>query len=205
MLEGQADITKPSTISFHTVTSTDQQKQHLYDFVFFNISDYKVIEYRPIDGRTLSQDVEPTIKTVFFDVTHSRFFACSSTFDGTVLHKPEFQPDAVCSEALGTYNENPYLFFTIETASPPSRTYIGSESKQYSFADDAPAVSLKYADALGNLTDTIVLRTALTKRNSHTTLKVCSDAKLVTADFLGIMVALNKFAIYINRPSVYSL
>jgi hypothetical protein len=188
VLEGQADITKPSTISFYTATdqSYASQKQHLYDFVFFNISDYKVIEYRPIYGRTLPQDVEPTTKTVFIDVTHSRFFACSSTFDGsTVLQKPEFRPDTVCSEALGTYNENPYLFFTIETASPPSRTYIRSESKQYSFADDAPAVSLKYADASGNLNDTIVLRTALTKRNSHTTLKVCSDAKLVTADFLG--------------------
>lgn len=214
---GQSDILKPSTISFYTVTSSEKshdppRKEHLYDFNFYNTSDYKVVQYYPPpDNKILPKDDEPTIKTVFLDVTHQTFFGCSSVFnDSTEFQKPGFQPGAVCSDALGSYTEKKYLFFTIHTLSPiRRRTFIRAEASEYRFKNDAPVVSLRYADPSGRLSDTVVLRTALTKRNSHTTLKVCGDTTVVTADHLGplavVMTALNEYAVYINRPKVYSL
>jgi hypothetical protein len=51
-------------------------------------------------------------------------------------------------------------------------------------------------------------RTALTKRNYPTILKVCAERADIGIETLGplsvVMEALNKFAIYISRPRVLS-
>ena len=215
-MNGQSNSSLPSKISFYRIPLQSQpggpsyslQRQHVYDFDFFGVHGYKVLQYRPVDNATLSQEFEPSIKTMLLDMTHHRFFGCSSNFSmASLLNMTE--PETICSDTSGAYSENPYLFLSISTTSPSRSTFLRTERTEYggNYADGAPSFILHYATADGNLTDTILLRSALTKLNFATVLKVCSSemASIETLSSLSIfMHALNQYAAYLDHPRLFS-
>jgi hypothetical protein len=185
----------------------------MYDFDVSQVLESKVLQYRPPDNTTVSQGLEPSIKTMFLDMTRKSFFGCSSNISTTTLRDHATKPEEICSDISGTYNENPYLFLSINTTSPPRSTFARTERREYRYKDDAPSFTVRFATADENLTDRILLRSALTKRNEHSTLKVCSIAKDpaelevfgVVFFSLGIfMDALQEYSLFINRPRVFS-
>jgi len=209
ILYGKSD-NSTSLISFYTKDPQyPTRKNHIYDFAFFSVSDYKIIDYRPINNLTLPKELAPSVKTVFLNMSQRNFSACSSTFNDTTLRDPNLHPVLICSDVLGSYNENPYLNFTITTSS--SLTRLQLEEKEYRFIIDAPAFSLRFINIDGSPVDTkaqALLRSALTKRNSPGTLKVCYNAEAASAEALGplgvFMDALIEHAIYISRDRLYS-
>jgi len=211
ILSGQSDTSIPSLISFYTKDSQyPTRKQHIYDFVFFNISGYKIISYQPINNRTLPKELEPSVKTVFLNMSRAQgnFSACSSTFNDTTLQDPNLNPVLICSDVVGSYDETPYLNFAIATSS--SLTRLQLEEKEYKFIIDAPVFSLRFLNIDGSPTDSdrILLRSALTKKNDPSILKACYNATAASAEVLGplgvFMDALNQYSIYISRDRIYS-
>ncbi len=183
ILYGKSD-NSTSLISFYTKDPQyPTRKQHIYDFEFFSVSEYKIINYRPINNLTLPKELEPSVKTVFLNMSQRNFSACSSTFNDTTLRDPNLHPVLMCSDVLGSYNESPYLNFAISTFS--SLTRLQLEEKEYRFIIDAPAFSLRFSNFDGSLTDTTLLRSALTKRNTPSTLKACYNAEAASANVLG--------------------
>jgi hypothetical protein len=189
-LKGQSNFNLSSTISFHTIPLQPQlegqpyppQKQHVYDFDFFNVPPYKVLRYRPVDNTTLPQWPEPSIKTMFIDVSQRKFCSSNSTELNPITH-----PEAICTDASGTYNESPHLFFSVHTLSPPKSIYVRTQDSEYAYPDspDAPSFVLRSANADGTLRPgPDLLRSALTKRNDHSLLLVCSSS-LATPELLG--------------------
>jgi hypothetical protein len=182
------------------------QKQHVYDFDFINVPGYKLLQYRPVDTTTLSK--EPWIKTMFLDMSQNKIFGCSSTFSQASIQDLLANPEATCSDATGTYDKNPYLTFSVSTASPPTSIFTRTEAREYAFSDDAPSFSLRFAKPDGSLTDRTLLRSAVTKRNHPNVLKVCSNAA-ASAVVLGPLSlftdALNQFTLAMDRPRVYFL
>ena len=188
ILYGEANPNASSTISFNVympvVPLEGQQKpqppqrRHIFDYIFSNEpgSDLKVLRYHAVDNSTLPQELVPSIKTMFLDMSQRKFFGCSSTVVDASLQENITQLEANCSDALGTYTKNPLSFsITGSIPGPPTLLRLDSSSDQYSFPNDAPSFNLLYANADGSLTDRIALISALTKRNSPTTLKVCSN------------------------------
>jgi hypothetical protein len=145
---------------------------------------------------------------MFLDMSQNKFFGCPSTFSQASIQDLLTNPEAICSDATGTYDENPYLTFSVSTASPPTRIFTRTEAREYAFSDDAPSFSLRFANPDGSLTDRTLLRSAVTKRNSPNELKVCSNAA-ASAEVLGPLSlftdALNQFTLSIDRPRVYFL
>ena len=212
ILYGQSDISISSLMSFHTKYSRySTGKQHIYDFVFFNVtSGYKIITYQPINNLTLPKELEPSVKTVFLNMSRAQgnFSACSSTFNDTTLQDANLNPVLICSDVVGSYDETPYLNFAIATSS--SLTRLQLEEKEYKFIIDAPVFSLRFLNIDGSPTDSdrILLRSALTKKNDPSILKACYNATAASAEVLGplgvFMDALNQYSIYISRDRIYS-
>jgi len=208
ILYGQANSSIPSTISFYMTPSRTQtnpgppQRQHAFDFIFVtDISGLKVLRYRPIDNTALSHEHEPSIKTMFHDTSQRRFFGCSSA-------DVSFENATRCLDAIGSYNQDQYLSFSITTIDPPSTTFLRLLHKEYAFSNDAPNFDLRFADENG-VTGRCVLTSALTKPNDPSTLKACGIHVSSNAIFLGplllFMDEVNKFSRFIQRPRVFQL
>jgi len=185
ILYGEANSNLPSTISFNVYmvpqgqhNPQPPQRQHVYDYVFSNTpgSDLKVLQYRSVDNTMLPQELVPSIKTMFLDMSQHKFFGCSSIFSEASLQDDITRLEANCSDAgQGTYtsDSNGYLSFSITGPLPGHSTLLRLQSKEYEFPNGAPSFSLHYVNADGSL-DGIALISALTKPNSPTMLKVCS-------------------------------
>jgi hypothetical protein len=148
---------------------------------------------------------------MFLDVSNHEFFGCSSNFTDTPLPDLMNVTDAaaICAEASGTYRENPYLFFSVNTSLPPGLTFVRTEGSEYGPTIDAPSFILYPAAADGTLrTGPMLLRSAVTKRNDHSLLKVCSNSN-GSPDILGplaiFLIALNRYTFYVDLPRVYSI
>jgi hypothetical protein len=211
ILTGQSNPNISSMISFYTSPlqpgpQQPPQKQHAYDFDFVNLPGYKLLQHRPVDTSTLFE--EPWIKTMFLDMSQNKIFGCQSTISQASIQDLLVNPEATCLDATGTYDKNPYLTFSTSTTSPPTTIFTRAEAREYAFSDGAPSFSLRFANPDGNLTDRNLLRSAVTKRNSPSILKVCSNAG-ASAEVLGplglFMDALNQFTLQIDRPRVYFL
>lgn len=210
ILYGQSDVSLPSLLEFRTATTNGSSyptpRQHVYDFTFFNVSDYKVFEYRPRSDISLPEELKPPIQTVILDMSLQRFHACPSMFNDTTWKDPNFQPAHSCPDVLGEYNETPYLNFSISTSS--SLTFLRAKDKEYDYVVDAPAFAIYYSSPEGNLSNRVLLYSAVTGRNKPSILKVCSTAKVASAEVIGplsvIMVALNQHSLYISRARIYS-
>lgn len=84
----------------------------------------------------------------------------------------------------GTFDPNNVLSFLLTSAIPLNNTsnatsvssttsLLRAVDKQWSFDDDAPSLILREIDNSTNISQEIVLRTAVTKRSDCTELKVC--------------------------------
>ena len=134
----------------------------------------------------LSHELEPSIKTLFLQTNYSKFFGCSKNFSDTSPRDlTASNPEEICSDVSGTYKEDPsrFLFFNISTA-PSNNTYLRTQAVEYEFGDGSPAFVLRFANPDGSITDKFLLGSAITKRNQHNELKVCSS-KAASAETLG--------------------
>jgi len=79
------------------------------------------------------------------------------------------------------------------------------EHVEYKYQDGAPSFTLRFATADGNLTDSLLLHSALMKRNEHNILKLCLN-EMATAEVLGLVFleVLEKYSAFINCPRVFS-
>lgn len=206
--------------------SSHPQHEWMYDLKFYTPGklnpNLRVLEYLGPSSSTVPNGSYPpsplTLKTMLLDTERRAFFGCSDGLEGllgslsnTTIDQASI--DSRCMDGNGTYETRPYLRFAINnsTSNPSSLTYLQAESKEWAFVNDAPSVSLKYADTSDSSYFPERLspfRTALTKRNYPTILKVCAERADIGIETLGplsvVMEALNKFAIYISRPRVLS-
>lgn len=206
----------PSTISFAFQSQLDGQpsssgKEHKYDYDFWHLANTNIslLKYRPVENIVLSRELEPSIKTLFLQTNNSKFFGCSKNFSDTSPRDLiASNLEKICSDVSGTYTENPFLFFNITTASPSNNTYLRTKDLEYAFGDDSPAFVLHFANSDGSITDKFLLGSAITERNHHNRLKICSF-KAGSAETLGplafFMPYLIDYSIYISRPRVLSL
>jgi hypothetical protein len=132
----------------------------------------------------LPQGLEPSIKTMFVDLTAHNFFGCSSSFTEASIQNNLTNPEAVCSDTSGSYIQSPYLLFSVSDASPPTTTFLRTEVPEYAYVGGAPSFSLNFANPDGSLTDRTLLLSAVTKRNSPNMLAVCSNS-VASAEVLG--------------------
>jgi hypothetical protein len=169
-----------------------------------------------------SPRIPPTLKTLILDTTRKTFVGCSAGFGDLVRSSVNSTPErldldiAKCSEGNGTYEKGPYLHFTINnsTSDPTSTVHIQAESREWAYDNDAPSFSLlRYTrDPRTTPEDskeaTILLRSALTKRNSPSVLKVCASEDDISLEVLGplsvMMGALNRFSVFISRRRIFS-
>jgi len=205
-----------STISFAFQSQLNGQpsssgKEHQYDYDFWHLANTNIslLKYRPVENIALSHELEPSIKTLFLQTNYSKFFGCSKNFSDTSPRDlTASNPEEICSDVSGTYTENPFLFFNISTAPPSNNTYLTTQALEYAFGDDSPAFVLRYANPDGSITGKFLLGSAITQRNHHNVLKVCSF-KAASAETLGplafFMPYLIDYAVYIARPRVLSL
>jgi len=204
-----------STISFAFQSQlgshpSSSGKEHKYDYDFWHFANTNVslLRYRPVENIALSHELEPSIKTLFLQTNYSKFFGCSKNFSDTSPRDLTARnPEEICSDVSVTYTENPFLFFNISTASSSNNTYLRTQALEYAFGNDSPAFVLHFANPDGSTTDKFLLGSAITQRNNHNMLKICSfkaasAETLVSAFFMPYLV---DYAKYIAQPRVLSL
>ena len=165
----------------------------------------------------------PDVKTLVLDTAQRSFVGCSLGFKELISISANVTQAGIgieslralthCAEGEGTYKADPYLQFNISNNST-SRMHIQAESKEWAYLDDAPSFSLQnYVNTTSPTSEEstermIWLRSALTKRNHPTILKVCSNEGAISVATLGplsvVMGALNRFSIFISRPRIFS-
>jgi hypothetical protein len=202
----------------------------MYEFKFYTPDEsnpsIQVLEYLEDPDlktpNTTSVRIPPTLKTVILDRARKTFVGCSAQFSdllrssaNSTLGQPVLDM-ARCSEGGGTYEKTPYLHFSINnsTSDPASMVYIQAQSKEWAYDNDAPSFSLlRYirdprTTSKDSTEPTVLLRSALTKRNYPSVLKVCSNEVDASLEVLGplsvVMGALNRFSVFISRPRIFS-
>lgn len=202
------------------------QREWMYNLKFYTPGksnpNLRVLEYLGPSSSTIPSGSNPpsppTLKALLLDTERRAFFGCSDGLESLLgsssnVTIDQASIDSRCMVGGGTYETRPYLRFAISnsTSNSNSLTYLQAESKEWAFINDAPSVSLKYAETSDSSYFPERLspfRTALTKRNYPTILKVCAERADIGIETLGplsvVMEALNKFAIYISRPRVLS-
>jgi hypothetical protein len=202
----------------------DSHNQNLRVLEYLEPSELAASDTSYNEFKTLSPFLRlPDVRTLVLDTARRRFIGCSAGFKELITSSAnatqagigidDFRVLTSCSEGEGTYKNDPYLQFAINDNSTSS-VYIQAESKEWAYIDDAPSFSLlKHTNITSGASEELTehaiwLRSALTKRNHPTILKVCSnaiDASVATLGPLGVVVgALNRFSIFISRPRIFS-
>jgi hypothetical protein len=201
----------------------------MYEFKFYTPEEsnpnLQVLEYHEDPDmkapNATSVRIPPKLKTLILDTTRKTFVGCSAEFGDLVRNSGnstlgQHFDMARCSEGGGTYEKNPYLHFAINnsTSDPTSTVHIQAESKEWAYDNDASSFSLlRYTrDPRTTSEDskeaTILLRSALTKRNYPSVLKVCANKGEISLEVLGplsvVMGALNRFSVFISRRRIFS-
>jgi hypothetical protein len=175
----------------------------VYDFDFFSVDGYDVLQYRAGSGADAS--LEPEIQTVFFDLSGNYTFSGCSSVIPVQGGLNVTDPLTLCGEVYGTYSQHPYLLFELNTNN--ATTLVRTSESEYVFTDDALSFSMYFTNLNSTLADPLMI-SALTQRNVPNVLKVCSH-ELARGEVLvplGFFLnALTNYAKYIDHPSLYFL
>lgn len=237
ILEGQSKPSEAALVSIFVARSSSTnshsypQRVKLHDFKFYppegdSKSHLRILEYlepsqSPLSTLAISS---PAVKALILDTERRRFIGCPAPLEGlvefdantTARHESFYRYAERCTMGGGTFEKQPYLRFAINPSSAGSgnsTVYLHAESREWAYPDDAPSVSLRYtggtsATPADLAKSRIALRSALTKRNNPTILKMCSNEVHISLETLAplgvIMGALNRFSVFISRPRVLS-
>ncbi|KAJ3525873.1 hypothetical protein NMY22_g10395 [Coprinellus aureogranulatus] len=235
ILNGQSNPFDAATISMYVTLpgSPKVQRTKMHGFKFYSpdqqsYPDLRVLEYiepsppPASDGSSIIP--APTTKALVLNLAQRKFAGCATRLSdvlgdlslNTTTGRDNLHHSLEsCTDGGGTFEKQPYLRFAITHSNSitNSTVYLRAESEEWAYPNDAPSFILKFDDVPGlssvdlSLRPTS-LRTALTKRNHPTILKMCSNKVDVTVDTLGplsvAMEAMNRFAVFISRPRVLS-
>ena len=208
-------MTRPSIISFYISPQLDGHNHHeralLYQFNFTTLPFARNLKSIVL-ASSPPKDSDTPIQSLVLD-TNSKMFCSSGSWQNLTDRSTVEEYLSQCPGDWGRYAESPFLSFAINsTTSTQPITYLQAESREYAYSNDAPSFSLRRAESFGastRPTGSIVLRSALTKRNEPHVLKVCVNSTIPSTEILAplgvAMVALNHFSLFIARPRVYSL